>query len=73
MEHLDRNKIKAEIDATICPMHNEHPELLLTDNGNFQIKTCCDSFQEKCVELLQQLIVNQTGDHIAGMFDNLFD
>jgi len=42
---------KEELEADSCPIHNQHPKVTLTNEGdNLSIACCCEEFREQCTK-----------------------
>jgi hypothetical protein len=50
---MDYLKIKSEIEANVCPVHNIRP-LAKIENGHITLRCCCDMFTSKCMTELDR-------------------
>jgi hypothetical protein len=57
---IDYLRIKSEIEAKACPVHNIRP-LARIENGHIALRCCCDMFTSRCMtEVDRKLRNNKT-------------
>jgi hypothetical protein len=57
---IDYLRIKSEIEAKACPIHNIRP-LAKIENDHITLRCCCDMFTSKCMsEVDRKLSNNET-------------
>ncbi len=51
---MDYLKIKSEIEAKTCPIHNIRP-LVKLESGNIALRCCCDMFTSRCMAEIDKM------------------
>ena len=54
---IDYLRIKSEIEAKACPIHNIRP-LAKIENGHIALRCCCDKFTSICIADLDKKMMN---------------
>nr|WP_314868983.1 hypothetical protein [uncultured Prevotella sp.] len=62
--------IKAEIERTKCPVHNEHPKVSFSQTG-FTVSCCCEKFRKDTIEKCQKAVGKALQDEITNAFKKL--
>jgi hypothetical protein len=50
-------RIKSEIEAKVCPIHNIRP-LAKIENDHITLRCCCDMFTSKCMTEVDRKLSN---------------
>ena len=59
-----RTEIKKRLELTLCPTHQKHPTIIVTDKG-ISIQACCTEFQEQTAQYAR-IVAKEIRDEIAG-------
>jgi hypothetical protein len=54
---IDYHRIKSEIEAKACPIHNIRP-LAKIENDQISLRCCCDMFTSKCMTEVDRKLSN---------------
>ena len=62
--------IKAGIERTKCPVHNEHPKVSFSQTG-FTVSCCCEKFRKDTIKNCQEAVGKALQDEITNAFKKL--
>jgi hypothetical protein len=48
--------IKSVVESLRCPLHKEHPEILINEEEHIRITCCCADFRKECLYLVEKLV-----------------
>lgn len=67
---VNREEIKNALEQRICPAHNEHPTVELTDTA-LSLEGCCEPFKEKLFEEMKSIMKEQALQSIMNQYRGL--
>jgi|GEM_PF-4989848 len=56
--------LKLEVEGLICPFHNKHPRILITDYHTIRVSFCCEEFALHTESRVTQLQESYNGKRV---------
>lgn len=54
---------RSVIEAVVCPIHKEHPQVILGEDNVITLQCCCTEFKLQCFYILK-IALQENGDNI---------
>jgi hypothetical protein len=61
--------VKSVIEAITCPVHNEHPQIIMEGGNAVKLECCCAEFKVQCFYILKKLVEGESFDRAISTWD----
>lgn len=68
---INRREIKNVIEKRLCPEHQEHPTVEITQQG-INLSTCCEPFKQALTSQIKDLSKEHAKNYALQQFQNMF-
>jgi hypothetical protein len=62
--------VKSVIEAITCPVHKQHPKIVMDGGNAVKFECCCAEFKVQCFYILTKLVEGESFDRAMSKWDN---